>query len=425
MDAWADDDGGVFHTVTRHKRHRRSTGGTFQTQYKKETICKISIDQFKKMPTDDKLVSLFEIMLQLGSVTTRVGELEEDIETILAHSTVTDKRLKLLEYKSIDQEERSRRNNLIFSGHPEVPYNDDCEVIIRNFLQRHLDINPNLIRIQRAHRLGDLNQRPWGRARGQRNAPRPIIVGFTEYKDVELIMANARKLAGKDFCINRDYPSEILQARSIWGEYKDEKAKCERDRTRWVVIGFPAKLVINGKVIRDEFPEWKSILRETRTQHSQPKTQHAANVQISSRVSTDRDKTSENVGAIGAYAVGAMNSSQPRQQHVSDGSDSDGASVMDTGNSVSTVVSSDNEILHTSVIFQSQHPSQLHDSGDTVNSTPVQNRYSALAYSDDPPVAHQAADEYSEAMQQLLERVSDSNSSQTPGTSGQNTDNNV
>ena len=97
VDAMADDDGGVFHTVTRHKRHRRSTDGTFQTQYKKETICKISKDQSKKMSTDDKLVSLFEIMSQLGSVTTRVGELEEGIETILAHSTVTNKRLKLLE----------------------------------------------------------------------------------------------------------------------------------------------------------------------------------------------------------------------------------------------------------------------------------------------------------------------------------------
>ena len=114
------------------------------------------------MSTDDKLVSLFEIMSQLGSVTTRVGELEEDVETILAHSTVTDKRLKLFEYKSIDQEPRSWRNNLIFHGHPEVPYNDDCDVIIRNFSQRHLDIEPNLIQIQRAHRLGDLKHRPWG-----------------------------------------------------------------------------------------------------------------------------------------------------------------------------------------------------------------------------------------------------------------------
>ena len=60
---------------------------------------------------------------------------------------------------------------------------------------------------------------------------------------------------------------------------------------------------------------------------------------------------------MGAYAAGAMNSPQPRQQPLSDGSDSDGASVMETENSVSTAVSSDNEILHMSVIVQSQHPS--------------------------------------------------------------------
>ena len=80
---------------------------------------------------------------------------------------------------------------------------------------------------------------------------------------------------------------------------------------------------------------------------------------------------------MGAYAAGAMNSPQLRQQPLSEGCDSDGASVMETENLVSTAVSSDNEILHTSVLVQSQHQSQLHDSGNTFNSTAVQNRYSA------------------------------------------------
>ena len=81
------------------------------------------------MSNDDELVSLFNIISQFASVTTHVGELEEDIEKILAHNTVTDKCLILLEYKSIDQEALSGRNNLIFHGHPEVSYNDDCETI--------------------------------------------------------------------------------------------------------------------------------------------------------------------------------------------------------------------------------------------------------------------------------------------------------
>ena len=40
-----------------------------------------------------------------------------------------NERLKLDEYKSIDTEARSRRNNLIFRGHPENVENDDWEAI--------------------------------------------------------------------------------------------------------------------------------------------------------------------------------------------------------------------------------------------------------------------------------------------------------
>ena len=32
-----------------------------------------------------------------------------------------------------------------------------------------------------------------------------------------------------------------------------------------VSIGFPAKLVVNGKVVRDEFPGWKQVLGSNRT----------------------------------------------------------------------------------------------------------------------------------------------------------------
>ena len=87
-----------------------------------------------------------------------------------------DSRIKLLEYKSIDLEARSRRNNLIFRGHPENVENDDCVSIIRNLLDMNLNLDPNVC-IQRAHRLGAINRR--NRARGgrpDRAQPRPIIV---------------------------------------------------------------------------------------------------------------------------------------------------------------------------------------------------------------------------------------------------------
>lgn len=88
---------------------RRSTGGTFQSNIVQDTVC---------MSTDDKLVSLCEIMTIYRALYSSVSELKEDIDCLQAQNTVTEKRLKLLEYKSIDQKARNRRNNLIFSGVP-------------------------------------------------------------------------------------------------------------------------------------------------------------------------------------------------------------------------------------------------------------------------------------------------------------------
>lgn len=257
-----DDDGGVWLTQRSRKRNRRSTGGTFSETQVKETVCKISTDSFRKMSTDDKLVSLFEIMTSFGSMNTRVSDLEDDVHALLSLNNASERRIKLLEYKSIDLEARNRRNNLIFRGHPEVMNTDDCESIILTFLSERLNIND--VCIQRAHRLGSL--RPAGRRPGyitSRNH-RPIIVCFRDYKDVVRILGNAYKLRDTNYGINRDYPPEIVNARSkLWADYKSEKAK-QRRREGSVYIGFPAKLVVEGKVVRDEFPDWKDILRGSR-----------------------------------------------------------------------------------------------------------------------------------------------------------------
>ena len=178
----------------------------------------------KKLSTDDKLVSLYDMMVSLGSVNARVTDLEQDVQYLFAQKAESDTRIKYLEYKSIDLQARSRRNNLIFRGHPELvgEEDSDCEPIIRKHLADDLLLDPEHICIQRAHRLGNLTQlnRRWAKRRG----PRPIIVCFRDYKDVELIMRNAKMLQSKKFGINRDYPSEIISARSkLWADYKQAK----------------------------------------------------------------------------------------------------------------------------------------------------------------------------------------------------------
>ena len=78
------------------------------------------------MSTDEKQVSLFEIMTSgYGQCT-----LEDDVHVLLSSSAQSERRMKLLEYRSIDQEARGRRNNFIFRGYVEVAGDDDPMAII-------------------------------------------------------------------------------------------------------------------------------------------------------------------------------------------------------------------------------------------------------------------------------------------------------
>lgn len=259
-DMYSDDEGGAWSTVTKTKRQRNSTGGTFSTTISHEKTYKVTKEQFKALSTDEKLVSLYDMMLSFGSLNTRVNNLECSVQSLIDNNVVSDNRIKLLEYKSIDMEARNRRNNLIFRGHPELVNDDDCEAIIKNFLSNQLQLDSDSIYIQRAHRLGNI--KPQNRRWAQRKDPRPIIVCFRHYKNVETIMSNAFKLRGTKYGINRDYPNEIVSARSrLWADYKSAKSRFPEDR---VFIGFPAKLIVKGRVVRDEFPDWKTVLKGNR-----------------------------------------------------------------------------------------------------------------------------------------------------------------
>ena len=62
----------------------------------------------------------------------------------------SDRRLKLLEYKIIDMEARSRMHKLMFRGHSEVV--GDNEAMITSFLR---SLNIKGVEIQRAHQIGN------------------------------------------------------------------------------------------------------------------------------------------------------------------------------------------------------------------------------------------------------------------------------
>ena len=135
--------------------------------------------------------------------------------------------------RAIKLESHSRRNNLIFYGVPEEVNETSVktESLLYSFLEDELKLKEDDIdgiSIERAHRLGKRN------ANGQK--PRPIIAKFSFHKNKELILSNARSLAGTVFGISQDFPREIVEIRrSLVRVLKDAK-KEGRD-----------KLYINGQ----------------------------------------------------------------------------------------------------------------------------------------------------------------------------------
>ena len=209
---------------------------------------------FENKDTDEKLTQMFTVLRgnqkkieqKVDSINKLNGRMQR-VETVV--NSYND-RLKLLEYKSIDIEARSRRNNLLFRGIPESR-DEDCKRVVLNILEDKLGVD-ELPVIERAHRLGRFN-----RLRG----PRPIIVAFTFFSDTEDIISMARSLRGTPISISRDYPNEITNARkSLWPQFKSERA----NPSNRVSMVYPAKLLVNGVVVSDKFPEWDRIMRGSR-----------------------------------------------------------------------------------------------------------------------------------------------------------------
>ena len=176
------------------KRQRVNTGGDDNDTAKQESHSSdfdFDID-FDNMETDEKLSTIFNTLTCNQRKITHVKKKIDCINRLNGRvqkaETVMNSyndRLKLFEYYSIDIEARSRRNNLLFGGFPESR-DENCTRVILNFLEDKLGIDEPPV-IERAHRLGRFN-----RLKG----PRPVIVAFTFYTDIEDVLSSAGALKG-------------------------------------------------------------------------------------------------------------------------------------------------------------------------------------------------------------------------------------
>ena len=123
----------------------------------------------------------------------------------------------------------------------------------------------------RVHRLGKKkrgvtnNGDPW--------KPRHIIAGFRDFKVKEFILRNSKVLKGTIHTIQQDYPQEIRSARGkLWNDYCQARANKLR-----ASIAYPAKLIVEGKLVRDELPEWNDRFGSSQTTPASAMQQAPAN----------------------------------------------------------------------------------------------------------------------------------------------------
>ena len=272
----SDTNDDEFTTVTRKhtkaKRRRVSSGGRSSGKYEGDTVPVhefVGDTNFDTLSTDDKL-SL--ILAKLSVNESKVGKIERllgtmtkkekrvsEIETVVrSHND----RLRLLGYKSLDIEARSRRNNLVIHGFLERR-NEDCASRVIGFLQDALNLeSADSTWIERAHRLGRYDRT---------KSARPIIVAFSCYRHIESIMANVNRLRDTDFSVNRGLPAEITRARKIlWPKLKQIRQDNPLSKA---MIVFPAKIILDGRVVDDIVPEWDNTLRGSRIDASHPSQQ--------------------------------------------------------------------------------------------------------------------------------------------------------
>jgi hypothetical protein len=89
--------------------------------------------------------------------------------------------------------------------------------------------------IDRAHRIG-------ARQTGPNARPRSIIAKLSNQRSHDTIFKNVRSLKDKDFSLQQQLPTEVVERRKrLWQKYKDAKKNTKND-VKWNLD----KLVING-----------------------------------------------------------------------------------------------------------------------------------------------------------------------------------
>jgi hypothetical protein len=128
--------------------------------------------------------------------------------------------------------------------------------------------------MERSYRLGPfVRGKPWS-----------IFVTFENFNGVQLIISRARRLKGSYYSINKDFSAR----KTLWSTFKSIKQRYPDSRT---VLAYPAKVIRDGDVVLDRFPDWDDVMN-----HSNISKQKTAD-SLSRTRSNTQDKENESMNS--------------------------------------------------------------------------------------------------------------------------------
>ena len=277
--------------MTRNKKKRARPEAKFSESEGSEnsdteTEITMSEDEVKKfmcLDPDEKLLHIFtklgvlnEIRGSVKGMKKKIEMVESSVKKLEDKWSETDLRLKQMEYKAINQEAQARRMNLIFFG---VTEGKNTQEDLHKSLKKAY--GDKAFSVEKVLRLGkppdggiddksddeaangdQQSQMSSGSGtqstsgRMKKTKPRPLLATFTKNSDIQDILKSSKQLKNQGVTVSKDLPQEIRNAReTLWPQLKEAKT-ANRD----AYIAFPAKLVIDKKVVADRFPDWHTVL---------------------------------------------------------------------------------------------------------------------------------------------------------------------
>ena len=147
----------------------------------------------------------------------KIDKMENELKLKIEQTNeYVNEKLKEIDAKHIELEDRARRNNIRVDGIPEDDNEtwDDSKSKVFNLVKEKMGLE---IDIQRAHRVGKKND--------ENERPRTIVAYLLKYTDREQIFKNGRKLKDSGVFINEDFCRQTMLKRKELREKAKELGK--------------------------------------------------------------------------------------------------------------------------------------------------------------------------------------------------------